>query len=615
MLRALTLSLIATTAFAQGGVSIPNLPAIPNVQGSDVIIDTQGTTTGIATVNQLMAFVSQNGAPNLSNATGALSPSLIAPGDLPVGVLSNGNSAIVGISDTQTLTNKTKSGAGNTFTNIPASAVVSTIAKVFDVLTYGAKCDGVTDDTTSIQSAITAAQTATGTTPYPPTLVVLPPGTCIVNSAALTISANAVSFKGAGMYSTTLSANNTAYDMLNVSGGGYATISDLTIKNFGTGNTHTAINNIGSSQWVIQNVQIGGYQNGLNVTGSAEFTASNIIIPAQPASGIGINFSGNNQIARVLNSIISGTGSGTAPAACIKITGGAAYDLVANELEHCNYSLLVQPSASTAVYSIHSTGNWYDTSITDGVLLDGSASGALITRMSFVGDWFSSSASGSGLELKGVAKGVQITNAQIFANAVDGINIDSGATITGFTVNGSLIAGNTTAGITTNGVGGGTVTGNDIGTSADFGVNGTGVILGSGSGQWTINDNNLAGNTTALTNSSGATTNSILNNNGYQTPTFTVAVTGSGCTVGTPVGTASAGYVVATGGGTCTYVFTFGAGVKQGTNGYDVCTAYDETKGTLLVQSNSSNTSCTFAASSITTSDVIIWSLPQGSSY
>lgn len=68
---------------------------------------------------------------------------------------------------------------------------IRSLSHVFDVTTvpYGAKGDGVTDDTTAIQAAITAANAAGGGT------VVFPPGTYIVTS--LTIPSN-LTLLGAG---------------------------------------------------------------------------------------------------------------------------------------------------------------------------------------------------------------------------------------------------------------------------------------------------------------------------------------------------------------------------------------------------------------------------------
>lgn len=70
-------------------------------------------------------------------------------------------------------------------------------SSVFDIRTYGAKCDGVTDDATAIQAALTAAGALTngGT-------VQVPAGDCMVK-AALTKAAN-VRLIGAGMFASIL---------------------------------------------------------------------------------------------------------------------------------------------------------------------------------------------------------------------------------------------------------------------------------------------------------------------------------------------------------------------------------------------------------------------------
>lgn len=119
---------------------------------------------------------------------------------------------------------------------------------VFNVKAYGAKGDGTTDDTASIQSAITAAAVSGG-------IVFLPQGTYKLtkgsNTYCLLLATN-VTIMGAGVGVTILSsaqqngAINTSCDVLAGTSLSNVTVRDLTITgNAGTGNAADSNNGAG----------------------------------------------------------------------------------------------------------------------------------------------------------------------------------------------------------------------------------------------------------------------------------------------------------------------------------------------------------------------------------
>lgn len=113
--------------------------------------------------------------------------------------------AVVGTSEAQTLTNKTISAA--TFTGAQAMGTgvwtgtggINANGSVdwFNVKAQGAKGDGTTDDTTSINSTIALANTAGG-------VVYFPKGTYVISGTGLTPIQTGVVVRGAGKSTTTI---------------------------------------------------------------------------------------------------------------------------------------------------------------------------------------------------------------------------------------------------------------------------------------------------------------------------------------------------------------------------------------------------------------------------
>ena len=81
----------------------------------------------------------------------------------------------------------------------------SVLASAFDVTTYGAVCDGTTDDRAAIQTAIDAAEVAGGR-------VLFPAGTCVVGGAGINVTnATGVYLEGRGRGATVLRRKDGTY--------------------------------------------------------------------------------------------------------------------------------------------------------------------------------------------------------------------------------------------------------------------------------------------------------------------------------------------------------------------------------------------------------------------
>lgn len=146
------------------------------------------------------------------------------------------------------------SGSGITTPWTISGVRVSAFSDVIDVKDFGAKCDGVTDDTTAINSALTAAMALSGAT------VQFPAANCIV-STLTNINVKGVLIKGAGVGATKIITNATTGDVFwfgnpgvpfNECGG----IEDLTIQSNVTRTNGYAIRIDGCEQGIINNIKL-----------------------------------------------------------------------------------------------------------------------------------------------------------------------------------------------------------------------------------------------------------------------------------------------------------------------------------------------------------------------
>jgi hypothetical protein len=130
---------------------------------------------------------------------------------------------------------------------------------VFNVLDYGAVGDGVTDSTSAIQSAITAAGVNGGT-------VWIPTGTYICTST-LTM-AKFVYIKGAGLRATTLQWNTTGAGIkmtstINSSTPVNTGVYDITLYNINASNTDGGYVDVGGTYVYLERVRVAGFKYGI----------------------------------------------------------------------------------------------------------------------------------------------------------------------------------------------------------------------------------------------------------------------------------------------------------------------------------------------------------------
>jgi hypothetical protein len=193
----------------------------------------------------------------------------------------------------------------------PAQAFLATpntkgspVFKYYDVTDYGATGNGTTDDTAAIQAAVNAAPVQS--------VVFFPPGTYRITSTLQ--GKSEVSCIGTSAFATTIVADFTSGDMLNLTGRSGVLVADLTFSSkkartsgyainheaFGGENRvclhrlaiyaqYSAVNLSGTLDEIVDCVIDGFKHNGIDVLGGGDLLIDGVKIPAtaEPPSGAG----------------------------------------------------------------------------------------------------------------------------------------------------------------------------------------------------------------------------------------------------------------------------------------------------------------------------------------
>jgi hypothetical protein len=258
-----------------------------------ITIDTTSTTWAIkpAAINSTTmtgaptgAIVGTTDTQTLTNKS-ITTPTGIVKGDVGLGNVDNTSDATKNAASVS-LTNKTVSCASNTLNGLQSDCAVIDVMN--PAYSGGAKCDGNgvgggTDDTTAIQAAITSASSGNATIKFPAGK------TCKI-TAPLTIAQPGVHIVGGGQRSTQIDFEPTANgSALKFSMGAvvlyYGSVKGLSICSVDTTYTKTGIELADTSGIVIQDVAIG-------CSASHSWAGGSAVAPDTQNGSIGVRYSG-----------------------------------------------------------------------------------------------------------------------------------------------------------------------------------------------------------------------------------------------------------------------------------------------------------------------------------
>lgn len=404
--------------------------------------------------------------------------------------------------------------------------VYGNIEGVVNVKAYGAVGDGVTNDTTAIQAAITAAQdlvlnrfTGPGATVY------FPDGTYLISST-LNITSSNVYLAGRSAGGAMLYAPNASFDLVHFNGSALSlySVGMMNLKTYTPGNTtsgcHIRVQRTINA--FFDNLQCIGWYDGIISDGAGKTYFSNIVLSQENRTAAttfryGMHFastSNNNSDVHVSNYQIIWDTSTQPNTTAIRIDGA---DGIYFTNGHQFGTVQLNPSSVTCA-SIMWNNIYFDTSVNTNVAFQGTSSA--YRNFWFTNCYFRNSG-GTGLQFNASSTVSKINiNGCIFnAHRLYGIHCLTAAD--DLIIDGCIFDGNNTDNAA--GTGDILISGKATISNNRFiggGAAGTAIILNGSSSDTLVNDNSLASSTAGTRISNAVASNRIRANTGYATKSF-----------------------------------------------------------------------------------------------
>ena len=458
----LSLVMLVSPALAlaqNAGSSVNNLPVSPPIVGTQLTYCPVGSSNDYkCTFAQVAAFVSANlaagaAATNLGFVPApANNPTFTGTVTLPAGTAATNLGFVPAPVNNPT------------FTGTATFSLIQGVVKSVALTDYGAKCDGVTDDTTAIQNWLNQAA--------PQTVLGAPDGVCLFSSALQTPYAGQYTIQGAGQQSTVFRyvGANTTTDLLtvNTTAGGVAgvVIRDFRIDStttmtggfalhahglFDSQITNVALDSVNSSGSASSYGKLcGGFwidgAGGVDMHNPYAFSEQNCSDGIRVNSGLG----GNAELRVVggdVGGIQTGTGAVTGFLNAYHMAGGFGGFRIDGTSEHNSVHGLVIDTAVVATanreFDLGSTGALDSNQNDDVYVNDTLAYGGTVD----IAGWVASALAGHGIVIHAWANGdVQLRGNKIYNHCGSGVLIDDASAHVSFS-SATAINGNGTAGL------------------------------------------------------------------------------------------------------------------------------------------------------------------------
>jgi hypothetical protein len=321
---------------------------------------------------------------------------------------------------------------------------------VVNVLDYGAKGDGSTDDRAAIQAAINAA--GAGGVSARGVDLFFPAGVYAI-SGTLTCPFNNVLLRGSGWQSTVLLATFTTTDILQLGDGtthNGCGLMDMSVWCNAARTTGASINVNLMHDCTIRNFVVNNYFQGILVQGASlkVWIENGEINAGHAADGVGIQVTNGAGGDTYVGNIVMSNNPASKPAAGIQITQTGHTRLWGCNITSCVKGLVVNPGASQDVNYLFIDDCLFDSCGTHGAHFAPTNATGRIRSVISVNSWYSGTtttgAATNGIELGGVASstcdGLSFVGCRILNNQRHGVSVLATAQNVSFTD--CTIAGN-----------------------------------------------------------------------------------------------------------------------------------------------------------------------------